>query len=166
MTRAEFARYMGVHKSQVTRWVQAGMPTREDGGVDAEVARTWVKKNIDPTRRAMVRRRPAAPPGCEHLTANPVDAALVAALPGLAQKIPALAAVMAMASGASREIAESVHKFMVVAVMQEVGAILDKLDIPPPPAVDSWSEASIWDLKDFAEVNWEGVGAMVKAGAT
>jgi hypothetical protein len=54
---------------------------------------------------------------------------------------------------------------MTLAVIQEVDAMLDRLDVPPPPAVDTWGEASIWDLKDFAEVNWKGVGATVKGAA-
>jgi hypothetical protein len=54
---------------------------------------------------------------------------------------------------------------MVIAAMQEVTAVFDRLDIPPPPLVDGWAGADIWDLKDFAEVNWKGFGATVKGAA-
>jgi hypothetical protein len=96
MKRAQFARLMRVDRSQVTRWVQLGMPTLPDGGIDAELASAWVKSHIDPTQRircaaeraSAQRRQPMPtrvspsptsrrdraqqvppPPGCEHLVA-------------------------------------------------------------------------------------------------
>jgi hypothetical protein len=173
MTRADFARYMGVHKSQVTRWVAAGMPTRKDGSVDPEPARTWVKKNIDPTRRALVRRHvtpsrrekvPPAPAGCAHLAGNIVDTALVAALPALAYRVPRLAAVAAVASGAPRETAEAVYRIVAVGVMQEVADLLTALDVPCPPGVSDWFGADMWDPQGFTQPDWETV-AGAAAGA-
>jgi hypothetical protein len=42
--------------------------------------------------------------------------------------------------------------------------MLDRLDVPPPPSVDGWAGADIWDIAEFTEVNWEGVGDTVKGG--
>jgi hypothetical protein len=78
-----------------------------------------------------------------------VNGAIVVVLPMLAHRMPAVAAVAAVASGAPREVAENLYRFMVIAAMQEVTAVFDRLDIPPPPLVDGWAGADIWDLKDF-----------------
>lgn len=61
---AEFARIMGVDRSQPTRWVAAGMPLLPDGRVDAETASEWVRNNIDPSaaRTARYRARESVDP--------------------------------------------------------------------------------------------------------
>lgn len=45
--RADFARVMGVDRSAVTRWVQRGMPSFEDGDLDPVVCADWVRMNVE-----------------------------------------------------------------------------------------------------------------------
>ncbi|SDE93187.1 hypothetical protein [Rhodospira trueperi] len=51
ITKAEFARRLGVSRGRVSQLVQAGMPTREGGKLDEAEARAWYAANIDPSRR-------------------------------------------------------------------------------------------------------------------
>jgi len=44
--QSDFAKRVGVHKSQVTRWKKSGMPVNEDGTVDVETCLEWVANNV------------------------------------------------------------------------------------------------------------------------
>jgi len=46
VSKADFARRIGRSKSQVSRYVQAGMPVRDDGLVPVESALAWIKENV------------------------------------------------------------------------------------------------------------------------
>jgi hypothetical protein len=161
MTRAQFARYMDVHKAQVTRWVARGMPVLPSGGIDPEVGERWVRRNIDGTRRAMVqgrvvlppKPRPPAPPGVGHLMDNVVDSAIATVLPMLACRLPAAATAVAVEHGMLREDAELLYRAVAVAAMAEVTGLLDSLSVPCPPGAKSWAQASIWDVGHFRPVD-------------
>jgi hypothetical protein len=165
VNKAEFARIMGVHKSQVTRWARAGMPVLPGGGVDSDVAARWVRRAVDPTQRAIrsrIKRAHTAaatvlpqPPGTEHLT-DPVDGAVVTALPMLAERMPAVATVIARVSGADEAVARALYAAMKTAVAQEVARALDRLDVPAPRGSEGWDGAT---LCDWAEVNWTCLAA-------
>jgi len=51
ITKAEFARRLGISRGRVSQLVHAGMPVRPDGKVDEAEARTWYDATIDPSRR-------------------------------------------------------------------------------------------------------------------
>jgi len=166
MRRSAFARTMGVHKSQVTRWVQAGMPVLADGNVDPEMAAEWVHRNVDPTlrihhARAQAQRRasataPGKPPrslGTEHLTEE-WEVVGVMLLQALAYRIPAATAAMAVACGASLPTAFALSKAMAIGVMQEVAELLEQSDFDPPPSCDTWDDASMWDADRMNAINW------------
>jgi len=44
--QADFAKRVGVHKSQVTRWKKQGMPCDDDGTLDVETCLEWVANNV------------------------------------------------------------------------------------------------------------------------
>jgi len=167
MRRSAFARTMGVHKSQVTRWVQTGMPVLEDGNVDPEMAAEWVHRNVDPTlrihhARAQAQRRasatatgkPPRPVGTEHLTEG-WEVVGVMFLQALAYKIPVAAASLAVACGASLPTAFALSRGMAIGAIQDVADLLDQADFDPPPGCDSWADAGIWDHAQMYAINWD-----------
>jgi hypothetical protein len=158
MSKSEFARLMGVNRSQPSRWCQAGMPMLPGGAIDSDAAAAWVKRTIDPTQRAAQTRRecrsativvPAQPPGVAHLD-DPIDGAIVTALPMLAERVPAVAAALARACGASEQVARAIYAAMQTAVGLEVAAVLERLDVPAPHGT-CWVDA---ELCQWAEVNY------------
>ena len=42
VTRSEFARHHGVHRSQVAVWISRGLPVRNDGRISIYAADTWL----------------------------------------------------------------------------------------------------------------------------
>jgi hypothetical protein len=178
MLRADLARHLNVHPSQVGRWIERGLPTLKGGRyIDPEIAERWLARSIDPEKRVMCqatkaaaaaqarvaerpyRGRPAVPPGTGHLQDDPVNGALACVLPVLAHRLPARAAAAVLAAGGSKEIAETVWKFMIMASMGEVAGLLDAAGVPAPPNTKSWQEASIWDASDFRQPDWTAAGA-------
>lgn len=166
MSKSAFARTMGVHKSQVTRWHQAGMPVLPNGSVDPEAAAEWVHRNVDPAlrihhARAQAQKRsganapgqPTKPMGTEHLTEH-WEVVSVMFLQALAYRIPVTAASLAVASGTSLPVAYALSKAMAIAVMQDVAGLLDGADFDPPPGCDSWAEASVWNRDLMNAINW------------
>lgn len=101
-TLAAFARQMGVHRSQATRWAQAGMPTLQDGRVDPAAAERWVQRNVDPGARAMRQQPTRRVAAADTLTRT--------ALWLLAQRIPAAAASWAAEAGATPEMVRDIHQ--------------------------------------------------------
>ncbi|MCK8786735.1 hypothetical protein M0638_20395 [Roseomonas sp. NAR14] len=175
MSKAAFARLMNVHKSQVTRWDQLGMPVLASGQVDPDAAATWVHANVDPALRNYHQRARATedrrredpgrnakpPPGTEHLS-EPMDGMLAAVLPGMAHRAPPTIAALAVHCGAPMRVAYAIAMGAQMALIQQVADLLDAADVPPPPGRDDWQQASIWRLSDFEEVDWPGLAE--KAG--
>jgi hypothetical protein len=161
---------MGVHKSQVTRWIDAGMPVEPDGTIDAEKASAWVHLKVDPTQRIRAAREsahrserirqrtaeipePSRPACVDHLTRD-VDAALVAALPGFAATMPTYAAIAARAVGVPLPLVYALFKASQHFVMAEVTDWLTRLNVPEPAGCESWAEAPLWNPAAFNRVNW------------
>jgi hypothetical protein len=146
MTRAEFARYMGVHRSQTTRWIAAGMPTNKDGSISPEPARTWVRKNVDPTRRALVHggvtRSRAQQPAPESPEDDPVGSVIPIVLNWLATSMPKAVAVAALEAGMPRADAEQLFELVAAAAMEQTREILQDLSIPCRVA-ESWADAKL-----------------------
>ena len=180
MSRAGFARTMGVHKSQVTRWAEAGMPVNADGTVDPETAAPWVHRNVDPTlrlhharqaeqrRESLATRQPVAPPGTAHLTCN-ADRAMVTMLPQLAYRLPAAIIACAVECGVPLPAAYALHKAARLVALNKMLELLDAADVPAPPGHDDWQQAPIIDPNAFDEVNWprlaEKAGVALDLGA-
>lgn len=59
------------------------------------------------------------------------DAAMTLALIHMAQRIPATAAAMAVAAGATMRVAYALHCALKVAVLHEVASLCEELDIAP-----------------------------------
>jgi hypothetical protein len=146
MTRAEFAKYMGVHRSQATRWCAMGMPTNPDGSISPEPARTWVRKHIDPTRRALVHggvtRSRAQQPAPESPEDDPVGAVVPIVLNWLATSMPKAVAARALEAGMPRADAEQLFELVAAAAMEQTREILQSLDVPCRVAAN-WSEARL-----------------------
>lgn len=51
VTKAEFARRLGVTRGRVSQYAAMGMPVRLDRRLDLSVALQWVRDNIGPTYR-------------------------------------------------------------------------------------------------------------------
>lgn len=45
VSQAEFARQMGLHRSQISRLVKRGLPVRDDGQLDQGAAQAWCEQN-------------------------------------------------------------------------------------------------------------------------
>jgi len=45
-SQADFARRVGVHRSQISRWKKQGMPVNDDGTLEVETALEWVSDNV------------------------------------------------------------------------------------------------------------------------
>ena len=143
LTRTRFADLMKVHRSRITRWISAGMPTRSDGTIDVKAATDWVRRNIDPTQRVMhgherarVQRRAEASraPGPEP-EEDPVGTAVNVALIWLSRKLPAAAARLALDEGMTREDAERIFRLTDEAATEEALAIMEWAGRPRP---DGW----------------------------
>jgi hypothetical protein len=178
ITRAAFARQKNVDPSRVTRWIQAGMPLAKDGGINTAVADEWLAKNVDPSKRiycaaakasaaraathvkAGTSRRsqqePLSPPGVGHLD-DPVNVTLACALPMLATRLPRAAAAVAAERGMPPEMVDLLFRCVAVAGMAEVTGLLDSLGVPPPPKLNGWEKADMWDLDDFGPAPLEAV---------
>lgn len=46
VTKAEFARILGVSRARVTQYTDMGMPMLSDGTLDLAACRVWVKSNV------------------------------------------------------------------------------------------------------------------------
>ena len=46
VTKAEFARILGISRARVTQYTDMGMPMLSDGTLDLAACRSWVKSNI------------------------------------------------------------------------------------------------------------------------
>jgi hypothetical protein len=152
MTRADFARLMGVDRSATTRWVHLGLPTTRDGGIDPKIGRAWVKKHVDPTKRiytqaarasaavqARTSGRSQQPAAVESPEADPVSAAVRMTLVWLASKMPAAVAARAMEAGMSRAEAERAYSLVAAAAEGETRALFLEMSLPCPLHPD-WSE--------------------------
>lgn len=51
ITKAEFARRLGVNPSRVTQLIREGLPVEPDGKVNEAAARAWIDANLDQHRR-------------------------------------------------------------------------------------------------------------------
>lgn len=170
MTKAAFARRMGVHRSRVTAWAAYGMPVTAGGLVNPDQAAAWVHANIDQTARRRAARRAehlrsveAAEigkriPCVSHLDEGS-DAALVAVLPMLMYATPASVISLAVSCGCSAEAAFTLYRVSKIAVMQSVTELLDKLEVPPPPGHASWDGASLFEPDGFVQLNWPSLAA-------
>jgi phage terminase Nu1 subunit (DNA packaging protein) len=49
VTKAAFARTLGVSRSRVTALVKRGLPVRSDGRIDLPAALAWVRENVEQT---------------------------------------------------------------------------------------------------------------------
>jgi hypothetical protein len=49
VTKAAFARTLGVSRSRVTALVKRGLPVRSDGKIDLPTALKWVCENVEQT---------------------------------------------------------------------------------------------------------------------
>lgn len=175
MSRVAFARTMGVNKSQVTRWADAGMPVLGDGSVDPEKAAPWVHANVDPRlrlhharqveqrRESIAKRNLVHPLGTAHLT-NDADRAMVTMLPQLAYRLPAAMIACAVHCGVPVPAAYALHKAARMVAVLEMLNLLDAADVEPPPGHGDWQEASIIDLDAFSQVNWPALAE--QAGVT
>ena len=46
VTKAEFARILGISRARVTQYTDMGMPMLSDGTLDLAACRVWVKSNV------------------------------------------------------------------------------------------------------------------------
>ncbi|MBF0246834.1 MAG: hypothetical protein HQL36_01980 [Alphaproteobacteria bacterium] len=54
MSKAQFAREVGLSRGRISQLIGQGLPVREDGKIDRETALGWMEKNLDPSRRKAV----------------------------------------------------------------------------------------------------------------
>ncbi len=109
MTRSAFARFMSVHRSQVTRWGQAGMPVRDDGTMNVAECEAWVSRHVDPVRRVM---RHSYTRSGRPVREDPADTFARLALWLFAQRIPAMVASAAVEVGVSVPLARALHELL------------------------------------------------------
>jgi hypothetical protein len=133
MTRAEFARYMNVHKSQPTRWIRMGMPVLQNGGVDPEIGARWVARNIDRTRCAPVHGRIRSPLTPEPVVEdNVVECALRVGLVWLASRLPAAVATQAAEAGFDRADVARIYEVACAAAEEETRKLFEEMHLPSP----------------------------------
>lgn len=60
ISKAEYAARIGVHRSQISRYVKAGMPTH-NGLVEPDEADRWRQANLDPTKPKSKVQAPSEP---------------------------------------------------------------------------------------------------------
>lgn len=52
ITKSDLARRVSVSPGQVTHWIAAGMPVRDDGRLDAEAVFAWIRSNLSSRSKA------------------------------------------------------------------------------------------------------------------
>jgi hypothetical protein len=184
VNRATFARLQSVHRSQVTRWIAAGMPVMPTGNIDAEAASAWVHLHIDPVARIRAAREHAHKEAAQHRAASqhptPAGAAVYAGGEGYdhAANLPPEVTTVSVAieSGAgnmARLLAVHLPIDQVRALVDEwvageragwVGApgspspVSDDPDWPEPPiGVDAWSQHELFVGPVLCEVEWQEI---------
>lgn len=179
ITQAELARRKKVTRAAVTQWKNEGWLVMNGRLIDLEATESRMQKYASSrskrlTPAATVTVKPGLPlntteptpllePCTAHL-AEPSDRAIVAALPMLAYRIPASAAIMAVHVGAPLAVANALFRALSVAVMDDVQEQLDALGVPSPGEAADWSDAPLWDPDGFMQVNWPVVAT--EAGET
>lgn len=170
VSRAAFGRILGVDRSRVTAWAASGMPVRDDGTIDPELAAVWVHRNVDPEARLRHARRSEQLRDSEAVEAarklpcvghlnEPSDVALVAALPMLAYAAPATIVAMSAACGIPLPSAFCLFRLAQVAVLPMATDMLDAFAVPPPPGCDGWRNAPLFRLDAFDQPNWQALAA-------
>ncbi len=111
ISKADFARTMGVDRSQVTRWTQLGMPTLDDGNVPAARAAEWVRGNVQSYARARrsIGAREMRAAQVQHQQASFEEIARLG-LWLLTQRIPGEAARVAIQAGATPQVAYTIYR--------------------------------------------------------
>lgn len=51
ISKAQFARDVGLTRGRITQLAGQGLPVREDGRIDRDAALDWMDRNLDPSRR-------------------------------------------------------------------------------------------------------------------
>jgi hypothetical protein len=106
LTKAAFAREIGVTKTTVSGYVRSGMPCLSNGLIDHEVALAWVDQNIDRTigrpRSGDVDGGDLAPGGAlgwRERVRNPFDRGLAVAATEIVRDLPAIVTAAALRLG-------------------------------------------------------------------
>lgn len=60
ITKAAFARQLGVSKGRVSHLISAGLPVRSDGSIDLKTALEWVAANTRQKKQARLKRPPVS----------------------------------------------------------------------------------------------------------
>ncbi len=168
ITKAALARELSLSKPAVTNYVRRGMPVRPDGRLNRREALAWIRSHVDPHHASKgaavasaVQRRTTARGTDDELPA-PYRTILkcrsehhAAACFGALQmlyRMPASAASLAVASGASIPSAFALYRALIIAA------------IPVVAEVAELAEDEVWiDTRALHDIDWPVLAATVGA---
>ena len=170
ITKVQLARELGVGKSAVSNYVRRGLPVRPDGRLNRAEALAWVRRHVYPHhagrgaavagRAQRTGRSPAngsddgVPPAYRAILKCKSEhhaAACFGALK-MAYTLPASAASLAVAAGASIPAAFALYRALVLAAMHQVAEVAELGE----------DEVSI-DTAELAAIDWTALAARVGA---
>lgn len=135
ITKTAFARVMGVDRSQPTRWAEQGMPTLPDGTVDPVCAAEWVRLNVDPTQRDKRSNGARQARGSDvQRRLEATDQLTRMGIWFMAQRVPGLAAKMAVEAGLPVEAARKLHDLALIRAPEVANEVREMMQTPPGEA--------------------------------
>lgn len=151
LTKASFAREVGVTKTTVGGYIRSGMPVELDGRVDREVALEWIDANVDTAvgrpRSGDVGGGDLAPGGAigwRERVKNLFDRGFAVAATEIVRDLPALVTAEAVRSGIRRDDAEQLGLAAARSVIDHVTKLGGSCGIEP---FSSEPRLAIWPLE-------------------
>jgi hypothetical protein len=170
ITKAALARELKISKARVSQFISLGLPVRDDGKIDRDVALSWVTQCIRRPNRADRVNSGAAVAATKALKLN--DAATRDAVPELgddrfgcvnnfslvANSSFEIAAVL-VARGVpnARSIADEIAAAIVKSVARYCDDLVDDEELPAPISAASWGDHSWFRTMPTSDTEWEEV---------
>jgi hypothetical protein len=156
VNKTVLAGILGVSKSRVSQYVQAGMPVRADGLVDADAAAAWVADRIDPAKAPMARdqtvarqaRAPAPVPNQRGQAGFPAAVLKVLA------ELPSTVALAVADAGGTRAQAAHAIRVIVEVIHDELTVCAERVGVPGAPDEGWRARAAALVDRAQASVDW------------
>lgn len=158
--KAEFARILNVSKARVSQYVQAGLPVLEDGRINIDAGKAWIRDNVDPikrsdwaTNRAIERRTDGAGFASQAIPAGGSGSLPATALKVLAE-LPSTVAMGIADAGGTRGLAAHASRIVLEIVHDELVDLAERSGVPAGDAQAWRLEAQRLVRLGSAAVNW------------
>jgi hypothetical protein len=163
ISKAAFARELGVSKARISQLITRGLPVRDDGKIDRDTALTWVKRNVlRPNRadRVNTGAQLSATALEEAASTKARDEPLdhVVSLSSLGSGVFMEAGAVLLAAGVAdvRMLLDRINaEIMPAAARYADDLVLEELLPEPPGGLSSWAGHEWFMASPLSDMDWD-----------